>query len=115
MTSLNAVLTTGSQLIETLEEHLELDGNAAKRRSAELLAAVGIPAPEQRLMQYPHQLSGGMRQRVAIAIALSCEPKLLIAAEPTTALDATIQAQIIDMLTREQRRLHTAMILITHD
>src|SRR5258708_26662591 len=115
MTSLNAVLTTGSQLIETLEEHLELDGNAAKRRSAELLAAVGIPAPEQRLMQYPHQLSGGMRQRVAIAIALSCEPKLLIADEPTTALDVTIQAQILDLLAREQRRRHMAMILITHD
>jgi peptide/nickel transport system ATP-binding protein len=115
MTSLNPVLTIGTQLIETLQEHLELDGNAAKRRSAELLAAVGIPAPEQRLMQYPHQLSGGMRQRVAIAIALSCEPKLLIADEPTTALDVTIQAQILDLLAREQRRRHMAMILITHD
>ena len=77
MTSLNPVLTIGTQLIETLQEHLELDGTAAKNRSAELLAAVGIPAPEQRLAQYPHQLSGGMRQRVAIAIALSCEPELL--------------------------------------
>ena len=115
MTSLNPVLTIGTQLIETLQEHLELDGNAAKRRSVELLAAVGIPAPEQRLMQYPHQLSGGMRQRVAIAIALSCEPKLLIADEPTTALDVTIQAQILDLLAREQRRRHMAMILITHD
>jgi peptide/nickel transport system ATP-binding protein len=115
MTSLNPVLTIGTQLIETLQEHLELDGNAAKKRSVELLAAVGIPAPEQRLTQYPHQLSGGMRQRVAIAIALSCEPKLLIADEPTTALDVTIQAQILDLLAREQRRRHMAMILITHD
>jgi peptide/nickel transport system ATP-binding protein len=115
MTSLNPVLTIGTQLIETLQEHLELDLPAAKKRSVELLAAVGIPAPEQRLMQYPHQLSGGMRQRVAIAIALSCEPKLLIADEPTTALDVTIQAQILDLLAREQRRRHMAMILITHD
>ena len=115
MTSLNPVLTIGTQLIETLQEHLELDAVHARRRSAELLAAVGIPAPEQRLAQYPHQLSGGMRQRVAIAIALSCEPKLLIADEPTTALDVTIQAQILDLLAREQRRRHMAMILITHD
>jgi peptide/nickel transport system ATP-binding protein len=115
MTSLNPVLTIGTQLIETLQEHLELDGAAAKMRSIELLAAVGIPAPEQRLKQYPHQLSGGMRQRVAIAIALSCEPKLLIADEPTTALDVTIQAQILDLLAREQRRRHMAMIIITHD
>ena len=115
MTSLNPVLTIGTQLIETLQEHLELDMATATRRSVELLAAVGIPAPEARLMQYPHQLSGGMRQRVAIAIALSCEPKLLIADEPTTALDVTIQAQILDLLAREQRRRHMAMILITHD
>jgi peptide/nickel transport system ATP-binding protein len=115
MTSLNPVLTIGTQLIETLQEHLELDDAAAVRRGVELLAAVGIPAPEQRLAQYPHQLSGGMRQRVAIAIALSCEPKLLIADEPTTALDVTIQAQILDLLAREQRRRHMAMIIITHD
>jgi peptide/nickel transport system ATP-binding protein len=115
MTSLNPVLTIGTQLIETLQEHLELDATTATTRSAELLAAVGIPAPEQRLAQYPHQLSGGMRQRVAIAIALSCEPRLLIADEPTTALDVTIQAQILDLLAREQRRRHMAMILITHD
>jgi peptide/nickel transport system ATP-binding protein len=115
MTSLNPVLTIGTQLIETLQEHLELDLAAARKRSVELLTAVGIPAPEQRLTQYPHQLSGGMRQRVAIAIALSCEPKLLIADEPTTALDVTIQAQILDLLAREQRRRHMAMILITHD
>jgi peptide/nickel transport system ATP-binding protein len=115
MTSLNPVLTIGTQLIETLQEHLELDSAAASKRAVELLAAVGIPAPEQRLSQYPHQLSGGMRQRVAIAIALSCEPKLLIADEPTTALDVTIQAQILDLLAREQRRRHMAMIIITHD
>src|SRR5690242_18248653 len=115
MTSLNPVLTIGTQLIETLQEHLDLDALAARKRTVDLLAAVGIPAPEQRLMQYPHQLSGGMRQRVAIAIALSCEPKLLIADEPTTALDVTIQAQILDLLAREQRRRHMAMILITHD
>jgi peptide/nickel transport system ATP-binding protein len=115
MTSLNPVLTIGTQLIETLQEHLELELVAAKRRSIELLTAVGIPAPEARLIQYPHQLSGGMRQRVAIAIALSCEPKLLIADEPTTALDVTIQAQILDLLAREQRRRHMAMIIITHD
>ena len=115
MTSLNPVLTIGTQLTETLQEHLELDIATATKRAVELLAAVGIPAPEQRLTQYPHQLSGGMRQRVAIAIALSCEPKLLIADEPTTALDVTIQAQILDLLAREQRRRHMAMIIITHD
>jgi peptide/nickel transport system ATP-binding protein len=115
MTSLNPVLTIGTQLIETLQEHLALDLAAARARSIALLAEVGIPAPEQRLTQYPHELSGGMRQRVAIAIALSCEPKLLIADEPTTALDVTIQAQILDLLAREQRRRHMAMILITHD
>ena len=115
MTSLNPVLTIGTQLIETLQEHLALDISMARERSVELLAAVGIPAPEQRLAQYRHQLSGGMRQRVAIAIALSCEPKLLIADEPTTALDVTIQAQILDLLAREQKRRHMAMIIITHD
>ncbi|WP_375784308.1 ABC transporter ATP-binding protein [Bradyrhizobium sp. Pha-3] len=115
MTSLNPVLTIGTQLIETIQEHLELDLAQARQRSVELLTAVGIPAPEQRLRQYPHQLSGGMRQRVAIAVALSCEPKLLIADEPTTALDVTIQAQILDLLAREQQRRHMAMIIITHD
>lgn len=115
MTSLNPVLTIGTQLMETIQEHLDLDAASARRRSIELLAAVGIPAPEQRLAQYPHQCSGGMRQRIAIAIALSCEPKLLIADEPTTALDVTIQAQILDLLAREQRRRHMAMIIITHD
>jgi peptide/nickel transport system ATP-binding protein len=115
MTSLNPVLTIGRQIIETIQEHLEHDRAAATRRAVELLAAVGIPAPELRLRNYPHQLSGGMRQRVAIAIALSCEPKLLIADEPTTALDVTVQAQILDLLSRERLRRHMAMILITHD
>jgi peptide/nickel transport system ATP-binding protein len=115
MTSLNPVLTIGTQIIETLQAHLGLDTANATRRATELLAEVGIPAPGQRLRQYPHQLSGGMRQRVAIAIALSCEPKLLIADEPTTALDVTVQAQILDLLAREQQRRHMAMILITHD
>ncbi len=115
MTSLNPVLTIGRQITETLQEHLGMAGAAARSRAVELLAAVGIAEPEQRLRQYPHQLSGGMRQRAVIAMALSCEPKLLIADEPTTALDVTIQAQILDLLAREQRRRHMAMILITHD
>jgi peptide/nickel transport system ATP-binding protein len=115
MTSLNPVLTIGLQMIEMLREHIGLDGRAATRRGTELLAAVGIPEPEQRMGQYPHHLSGGMRQRVVIAMALSCEPKLLIADEPTTALDVTVQAQILDLLAREQRRRHMAMVLITHD
>jgi peptide/nickel transport system ATP-binding protein len=115
MTSLNPVLTLGTQLVETLQAHLGMAATTAMKRAAELLSEVGIPAPEQRLRQYPHQLSGGMRQRVAIAIALSCEPRLLIADEPTTALDVTVQAQILDLLAREQRRRHMAMILITHD
>ena len=115
MTSLNPVLSIGTQIVETLQAHLGMATPAASRRAVELLEEVGIPAPGQRLRQYPHQLSGGMRQRVAIAIALSCEPRLLIADEPTTALDVTIQAQILDLLAREQRRRHMAMILITHD
>jgi len=115
MTSLNPVLTVGQQITETLREHLGLDAPAAARRAVELLRSVGIPSAAERLAHYPHQFSGGMRQRVAIAIALSCEPKLLIADEPTTALDVTVQAQILDLLAREQRRRQMAMILITHD
>jgi peptide/nickel transport system ATP-binding protein len=115
LTSLNPVLTIGRQIVETLREHLEIDRLAARRRAVELLAEVGIPAPELRLRQYPHQLSGGMRQRVAIAIAVSCAPRLLIADEPTTALDVTVQAQILDLLDRERQRRNMAMILITHD
>lgn len=115
MTSLNPVLTVGRQLTETIQEHFGLQNSGAVNRAMELLEAVGIPEPEQRLRQYPHQLSGGMRQRVVIAIALSCEPKLLIADEPTTALDVTVQAQILDLLAREQKRRNMAMILITHD
>ena len=115
MTSLNPVLTIGTQIVETVQAHLELDAAAARARAIVVLAAVGLPAPEERLHQYPHQLSGGMRQRVAIAIAVSCEPRLLIADEPTTALDVTVQAQILDLLAREQQRRHMAMLLITHD
>ena len=115
MTSLNPVLTIGTQIVETLQAHLELDAAAARSRAIELLTSVGLPVPEQRLRQYPHHLSGGMRQRVAIAIALSCEPRLLIADEPTTALDVTVQAQILDLLAREQQRRRMALVLITHD
>src|SRR5262245_33437484 len=115
MMSLNPVLTIGTQIGETLTHHLGLAGAAARRRALDLLAAVGLPQPDVRIDQYPHQLSGGMRQRVAIAIALACEPELLIADEPTTALDVTIQAEILDLLQRLQRERRTAMILITHD
>jgi peptide/nickel transport system ATP-binding protein len=113
--SLNPVKRIGAQLGEVLTRHLGLRGRAAKTRSVELLASVEIPLPAERLQQYPHQLSGGMRQRVAIAIALAGEPKLLIADEPTTALDVTIQAQILDLLRRQQLKRNMAMILISHD
>jgi peptide/nickel transport system ATP-binding protein len=115
MTSLNPVLTIGRQLTEGLEFHLALTPQAAAARAGELLRLVGIPAAERRLREYPHQLSGGMRQRVMIAMAIACEPQLIIADEPTTALDVSIQAQIIDLLADIRARLKTAILLITHD
>ena len=115
MTSLNPVLTLGLQLSEALQEHLGLDEAAAAKRAIELLELVGIPSARERITAYPHQFSGGMRQRVMIAMAVSCGPKLLIADEPTTALDVTIQAQILDLMRRLRRELGTAVILITHD
>ncbi len=115
MTSLNPVLTVGKQIGETLRIHQGLDARAAEARAIEMLTLVGIPAPERRVKEYPHQLSGGMRQRVMIAIALACSPQLLIADEPTTALDVTIQAQILDLMADLKRRVGAAIILITHD
>ena len=115
MSSLNPVKRVGVQIGEVLTRHLGLRGKAADQRAVELLASVGIPSPDERLHQYPHQLSGGMRQRVAIAIALACKPKLLIADEPTTALDVTIQAQILDLLQRQRLARNMTMILISHD
>ena len=114
-TSLNPCFTVGFQLAETLKLHLGLDAKAAKRRSIELLEQVGIPAPESRLKVYPHQMSGGMNQRVMIAMAISCNPKLLIADEPTTALDVTIQAQILELLNQLKEEMGMAVMLITHD
>jgi dipeptide transport system ATP-binding protein len=114
-TSLNPSFTIGFQLAETLRQHLGLDAKAARRRSIELLEQVGIPAAESRLKAYPHQLSGGMNQRVMIAMAIACNPKLLIADEPTTALDVTIQAQILDLLAELRRERGMAVILITHN
>ncbi len=114
-TSLNPVLTVGAQIAETLRAHKEISRDEARHRSVGLLDLVGIPDPDERADQYPHQLSGGMQQRVMIAMALSCEPKILIADEPTTALDVTIQAQILELLAALQRQLGMAMIFITHD
>lgn len=114
-TSLNPLLSVERQLTEGLEEHLGLTRRGARTRAIELLELVGIPDPERRLAAYPHQLSGGMRQRIMIAIALSCDPEVLIADEPTTALDVTIQAQITDVVADLQRRLGTAVVWITHD
>jgi len=115
MTSLNPVLTISLQITEALQEHLHMTGKQAASRAIELLDMVGIPRPQERLNDYPHQFSGGMRQRVMIAMALACNPKLLIADEPTTALDVTIQAQIIDLVVHLQERLGMAVIWITHD
>jgi len=115
MTSLNPTMTIYKQIAEGLKRHQGLTGDAAKKRTLELLTLVGIPNPEARLKQYPHQLSGGMRQRIVIAIALACNPKVLIADEPTTALDVTIQAQILELLKDIQQKTGTAIIFITHD
>jgi oligopeptide/dipeptide ABC transporter ATP-binding protein len=115
MTSLNPVLTIGRQITEALETHFGMKGKAAQRRAAELLDRVGIPAADKRVRDYPHQFSGGMRQRAMIAMALACRPKLLIADEPTTALDVTIQAQILDLLRALVAEENAALILITHD
>jgi len=115
MTSLNPVLTIGRQVRETVQLHEGLDRNAAEKRAVEMLTLVGIAEPARRVREYPHQLSGGMRQRVMIAMALACNPKLLIADEPTTALDVTIQAQILDLMRDLKRRVGAAIILITHD
>ena len=115
MTSLNPSLTIGTQLTETMRRHLGLDKAAARRRAAELLDEVRIPNAANRLSDYPHRFSGGMRQRVMIAIAISCNPKLLIADEPTTALDVTVQAQVLDLLDELRREHEMAMIVITHN
>ncbi|WP_315737732.1 MULTISPECIES: ABC transporter ATP-binding protein [unclassified Bradyrhizobium] len=115
MTSLNPVLTVGRQIGETLRLHQGLDQAQAEARAVEMLTLVGIPEPARRVREYPHQLSGGMRQRVMIAMALACNPKLLIADEPTTALDVTIQAQILKLMLELKQRVGAAIILITHD
>ncbi|HWK47675.1 MAG TPA: ABC transporter ATP-binding protein [Stellaceae bacterium] len=115
MTSLNPVLSVGRQIGETLRLHQGLSAKAAEQRAIEMLTLVGISAPQRRVREYPHQLSGGMRQRVMIAMALACNPKLLVADEPTTALDVTIQAQILDLMRDLQARLGSAIMLITHD
>lgn len=115
MTSLNPVFTIGTQITEVLSHHMGMSRHQAQKRAIELLGLVDINAPEKRLKQYPHEMSGGMRQRVMIAIALACDPQLIIADEPTTALDVTIQAQILDLLTDLQQRLNVSVILITHD
>ena len=115
MTSLNPVFTIGEQIVETIVAHRGVNKDAAQARAVELMRLVGIPEPEGRLGDYPHQFSGGMRQRVLIAIAIACEPDVLIADEPTTALDVTIQAQILRLLSDIQKKLGSAMILITHD
>lgn len=115
MTSLNPVYTVGDQIAEAVILHQKLDKASAMERSIEMLRLVGIPSPERRVHEYPHQLSGGMRQRVMIAMALSCNPKLLVADEPTTALDVTIQAQILELMKDMKQKFHASILLITHD
>ena len=115
LTSLNPVMTIGRQMSETFLIHEQISREEALKRSLEMLRKVGIPAPEERIKEYPHQLSGGMRQRVLIAMALSCRPEVLIADEPTTALDVTIQAQILELMKELKRTTNTSIILITHD
>jgi oligopeptide/dipeptide ABC transporter ATP-binding protein len=115
MTALNPVYTIGTQIAEVLGIHGRARGRAARKRAVELLSLVGIPEPALRAESFPHELSGGMRQRALIAMALACEPKLLIADEPTTALDVTVQAQILDLLARLQQELHMSTLFITHD
>ncbi|MGG3455236.1 ABC transporter ATP-binding protein [Paenibacillus rhizolycopersici] len=115
MTSLNPTMKVGKQITEVLHTHEQMSKDAADQRAVELLGLVGIPSPERRFHQYPHEFSGGMRQRVVIAIALAANPKLLIADEPTTALDVTIQAQILELMKELQRKIGTAIIFITHD
>jgi peptide/nickel transport system ATP-binding protein len=115
MTSLNPVMKIGNQLTEGLRLHFEMGRDEARQTAVELLTSVGIPEPARRLGQYPHELSGGMRQRVTIAIALACGPKMLFADEPTTALDVTVQAQILNLLATQQRERNMSMVLVTHD
>ena len=115
MTSLNPVMKIGNQITESLRYHLDMDKREARETAIALLTSVGIPEPAQRVDEYPHQLSGGMRQRVMIAVSLACGPRLLFADEPTTALDVTVQAQILDLLQAQQTERHMAMILVTHD
>lgn len=115
MTALNPLLKVGKQLEEVILRHSKCSKEEAKKKAVEMLGKVGIPTPEQRVKQYPHEFSGGMRQRVLIAMALACEPKLLIADEPTTALDVTIQAQILDLLKELKEEYQTSIVLITHD
>ncbi|HMI14902.1 MAG TPA: ABC transporter ATP-binding protein, partial [Bradyrhizobium sp.] len=115
LTSLNPLYRIGDQLVETIKTHTNLSEQAARKRAVDLLAEVGIPAPEKRIDAYPHEFSGGMRQRVVIALAICAEPELIIADEPTTALDVTVQAQILDLLKDLAQSARSALILITHD